>query len=163
MTKHGKRLTRAASKIPEYKAVGQNEVRPGAQEADLDGRFDKLCNRLSVPLNVHAMLRWALVGVALAMEQPEFKSKRRRGKRKGSNHYPKDLKLLDVVEDVMGKSPEEDDTILKAVIEHAKKRRILQDNVERTTHPKRLRRLWDDRQRGRQSLAQILKYSAWDK
>jgi hypothetical protein len=105
-----------------------------------------------------------LVGVALAFDQREFKSKyRRRGKRKGANHYPIDLTLLGVVADLMANRPEEDETILKAVVAHAVKRGKLRDDVDRTTHLKRLRRLWKDRQSRRQSLSQVLKYGAWDK
>ena len=107
-----------------------------------------------------------MIGGSLAGEQPEFKpSGRPSGRPKGSDGLagePENLrKILDDIEIEMDECPEPFGVVLPKAIERALKCGMLTRDVDRTTYPKRLRRLW--RRRQEKSLAKFLKYSTRDK
>ena len=135
---------RAASQ--DTRAVGNHR-----SNTDFEQCVRKLCLRLGVEYDVHEIVRWARIGVALAEKQPELRPKGRGpGRPKGSRgrvREPENLrKLLDAIEIVMDEHPEPFSVVLPRAIEFATKRGILKADVDRRTHPKRLGRLWQKRQ-----------------
>jgi hypothetical protein len=108
----------------------------------------------------------------VAQEQPEFEPKRGPGRPPGIEGKV-DKELLNLIQTVTkerilikmgtGEQPEDFETILKAVVEEAMKRDKLKRHVDRTTHPKRLRRYWKRRRQNDTSMAHALMYGSWDK
>jgi hypothetical protein len=136
-TTHAKRLRR----------LRKHRATTSQSHARLDANFRALCARLNVPFEARPAIRWMLVGMLLASEQPEFK-KRHRGRPKGSGGYRRDGRFLDIVEDVM-RQGWDFETTLERTIAYAEKRGLLKSDVYRTTHKRRLRRLWEQRQQDR--------------
>lgn len=128
-----------------------------AQDAAFDVRVRKLCARLEVPFDIPELSRWVLIGVKLALNEPELKLNKKPGAPKGGR-YPKDQIILDVIEDVMGSQQLKFDEVLRPVVE-----RLLKENklppADRTTHPKRLKRLYKQRP---VTMARFL-LNGWDK
>jgi hypothetical protein len=85
--------------------------------------------------------RWVLVGMLLARQQPEFtQPRRKRGRPKGPTGLPKDTEILDAIEQVAAQRGVDFDTVLSHAVPVLIAEGVLVQ-ADRTTHPKRLRRL----------------------
>lgn len=100
-------------------------------------RFDNLCRSLSVPTKGPDWYRWALVGIKLACEQPEFiEPLRGRGRPKLTQGWQHDEDILREVSDLQCSAGFE----FKRALDEVLKSSDL-GPADRTTHKKRLRRL----------------------
>ena len=127
-----------------------------AQDSEFDDRVRRLCERLEVPVDIPELSRWALIGVKLAINESELKNHKKQGAPIGGRN-PNDQVYLDVIEEVMASQELSFDEVLYPVIERLLKESKL-PHADRTTHPKRLRRLYKNRLKNRPvTLASILR------
>ncbi len=100
-------------------------------------RLDNLCRRLGVPVKKPNWYRWALVGVVLAYDQPEFTQPlRSRGRPKLQKGSRLDEEILRKVAELQSRTGLDFDRALDEVLKTSDL-----PAADRTTHRKRLRRL----------------------
>src|SRR5262245_36642222 len=137
-----------------------------AKAAGLLGKqFATLCNNLGVEFkalpngepDIYDGATWAHIGLKLALERLEFRPKRHRGRRRGRQRNPVDLKILAYAEKQQKLQPKPNDYWLKKDIHEAQRKGELPPR-ERTTDIKRLRNLRKEKSAEQDLLRQI---QAW--
>ncbi len=114
-----------------------------ALHARLKRQFGQMYRRLGGPSNLKGSARWNWVARHFILQQPEFNTPpRKRGRPRGSiNPLKDDLKILDEVYDLALGARLTFDQALRQVIRQHEGKGTLSRDAERTTAPKRIRRL----------------------